>query len=85
MSNKGWSLSGLQKPPCVHISLTQRHAQPGVIERLINDLKEAVAYIKQHPEIKGSLTPVYGMTGNINMQDAVKQFSYELMDLFYET
>ncbi|MGB9521139.1 MAG: aminotransferase class V-fold PLP-dependent enzyme [Anaerolineales bacterium] len=85
MSSKGWSLSGLQKPPCVHISLTQRHAQPGVIERLVSDLKEAVDYAKQHPELKGSLTPVYGMTGNINMQEAVKQFSYELMDLFYET
>jgi hypothetical protein len=84
LSSKGWSLSGLQKPACVHISLTQRHAQAGVIERLVSDLAEAVAYVKQHPEMKGSLTPVYGMTGNIDMQDAVKQFSYELMDLFYE-
>jgi sphinganine-1-phosphate aldolase len=85
MSMKGWSLSGLQKPACVHISLTQRHAQPGVIERLVSDLGEAVAYVKQHPEMKGSLTPVYGMTGSIDMQAAVKQFTYELMDLFYET
>jgi sphinganine-1-phosphate aldolase len=85
MSSKGWSLSGLQKPACVHISLTQRHAQPGVIERLVSDLGEAVAYVKQHPEMKGSLTPVYGMTGSIDMQAAVKQFTYELMDLFYET
>ncbi|MEN6300115.1 MAG: pyridoxal-dependent decarboxylase, partial [Anaerolineaceae bacterium] len=84
MSTKGWSLSGLQKPACVHISLTQRHAQPGVIDRLVSDLKEAVAYVKQHPEMKGSLTPIYGMTGNVNLQEAVRQFSFELMDLFYE-
>ena len=84
MSAKGWSLSGLQKPACVHISLTQRHAQPGVIERLVSDLKEAVTYVKQHPEMKGSLTPIYGMTGNVNLQEAVRQFSFELMDLFYE-
>ncbi|MBN1536289.1 MAG: aminotransferase class V-fold PLP-dependent enzyme [Anaerolineales bacterium] len=85
MSSKGWSLSGLQKPACVHISLTQRHAQPGVIDRLVSDLKEAVAYVKQHPEMQGSLTPIYGMTANINLQDAVINFSHELIDLFYET
>ena len=84
MSTKGWSLSGLQKPPCVHISLTQRHAQPGVIERLVSDLQDSVAYVKQHPEMQGSLTPVYGMTGNVSMHGAVIQFTNELMDMFYE-
>jgi len=84
MSKKGWSLSGLQRPACLHISLTLRHAQPGVIERLASDLREAVAYVKAHPEMQGSMKPVYGMTSNVQMQGAVKEFLRNLLDMTYE-
>lgn len=84
MSKKGWSLNGLQLPACVHIALTLRHTQPGVVERLVSDLKEAVAYVKAHPEVQGSLTPIYGMTGNIAMQGAVQEFLKEIIDITYQ-
>lgn len=84
MAKKGWSLNGLQLPACVHIALTLRHTQPGVAERLIGDLKEAVNYVKAHPEMQGSLKPVYGMTSNIQFRGLVEDFVKELLDLTYE-
>jgi sphinganine-1-phosphate aldolase len=84
MSGKGWSLNGLQLPACVHIALTLRHTQPGVVQRLVSDLKEAVAYVKEHPEMQGSLKPVYGMTSNIAMQGTVQEFLKEILDITYQ-
>jgi glutamate/tyrosine decarboxylase-like PLP-dependent enzyme len=84
MSMKGWGLSGLQRPACVHISLTLRHAQPGVIERLISDLKEAVEHVKAHPEMQGSLGPVYGMSGNAQLKGSVKEFLQGILDVGYK-
>jgi sphinganine-1-phosphate aldolase len=84
MATKGWGLPGQQMPPCVHIALTQRHTQPGVKERLIEDLRESVAYVKAHPEMQGSLAPVYGMTSNVQMAGAVKDFLRGLIDMTYD-
>ncbi len=57
MSHKKWSLNGLHKPTCVHLCVTLRHTQPGVAERFLTDLREAVEYVKGHPEEKGSMAP----------------------------
>jgi sphinganine-1-phosphate aldolase len=84
MGKKGWGLSGLQKPDCVHISLTQRNTQPGIIEKLVEDLQEAVVYVKDHPELQGSMTPIYGLTSNVHTQGAVKELLLELLDTAYE-
>ncbi len=84
MTRKGWSLNGLQNPPAIHIALTIRHAQPGFAERFIADLKEAVAYVKDHPEMEGSLGPVYGLASNVYTKGAVKDFLKGLLDLVFE-
>jgi glutamate/tyrosine decarboxylase-like PLP-dependent enzyme len=80
----GWSLNGLQLPPALHIALTIRHAQPGFAERLVVDLQEAVAYVKDHPGMQGSLTPVYGLTSNVYARGAVADFLKGLLDMAFE-
>jgi glutamate/tyrosine decarboxylase-like PLP-dependent enzyme len=84
MTRKGWSLNGLQNPPAVHIALTIRHARPGFAERLIEDLKEAVAYVKEHPELEGSLGPVYGLASNVYTRGAIQEFLKGLLDMVFE-
>lgn len=84
MSKKKWGLNGLQNPSCVHICLTLRHTQPGVAERFIADLKEAIEYIKAHPEMKGSMGQIYGMTGSISMKIAVNDILRNLLDIVYK-
>jgi len=85
MTKKGWSLNGLQLPPAVHMALTIRHTQPGFVERFLGDLREAVAYVKSHPEMQGTMGPVYGMAGNIALQGAVEYFLKGLLDMVFDT
>lgn len=65
MARRGWSLNGLHHPAAVHIALTLRHAQPGVAERFLADLKSAVAEAKANPGALTGMAPVYGMTAQL--------------------
>ena len=42
MKASGWNLNILQSPACIHLCCTMLHAQPGVADRFINDVKVAV-------------------------------------------
>ncbi len=84
MEQGGWHLSGLQFPPAVHIAITLRHTQPGVAERFLHDLEEAVAYVKAHPEEKGTIAPVYGMAASIPFRSMVDDLLRRYLDLLYE-
>lgn len=83
MGHRGWSLNGLHKPACVHIALTLRHTQPGVAERFVTDLEESVAYVKAHPDEKGSTAPVYGMAATIPLRGMVSDMLKRYMDVLY--
>lgn len=84
MTQMGWSLNGLQQPPAVHIALTQRHAQPGIAEKFLEDLAKAAATVRAHPEMQGSMTPVYGMSGNVAFKGAVQEFIKTLIDMMFD-
>ncbi len=84
MSHKKWSLNGLHKPTCVHICVTLRHTQPGVAERFIADLKEAVEHVKAHPEEKGTMAPVYGMAATLPLRGMVSDLLKKYLDLIFK-
>jgi len=84
LSKRNWGLIGLQRPPCIHICLTLRHAQPGISERFIVDLQEAVEYVKAHPELEGRMGAVYGMASNIVLSGAVRDILKGLLDIIYK-
>jgi glutamate/tyrosine decarboxylase-like PLP-dependent enzyme len=84
MSRKKWSLNGLHKPPCVHLCVTLRHTQPGVAERFIADLREAAAYVKDHPEEKGTMAPAYGMAATMPMRGLVGDMLKKYLDLMFK-
>ena len=46
MSQRGWSLNGLQQPPAAHICVTLRHAQPGIADRFVTDLESSVETVR---------------------------------------
>ena len=85
MSRKKWSLNGLHKPSCVHICVTLRHTQPGVAERFLADLQEAVDFVKAHPDEKGSMAPVYGMAATLPLRGLVSDMLKKYLDLIYKT
>lgn len=84
MSHKKWSLNGLHKPACVHLCVTLRHTQPGVAERFLADLHEAVEHVKAHPEEKGRMAPIYGMASTIPMRGLVSDMLKKYLDLVFK-
>lgn len=84
MSHKHWSINGLHKPSCLHIACTLRHAQPGVSERFVADLKECVEWVKANPSSEGGMAPVYGMASSIPFRGMVSDLLKRYMDVLYK-
>ncbi|HEV8003387.1 MAG TPA: aminotransferase class V-fold PLP-dependent enzyme [Planctomycetaceae bacterium] len=83
MSEKGWALTGLQRPAGIHISPTLRHAQPGVAERFVSDLKEAVALVRENPDFMGGMAPIYGLAATVPDRSLVHGMLQQVMDVYY--
>ncbi len=83
MTKRKWSLNGLHKPPCVHICVTLRHTLPGVSQRFLSDLRNAVAYVQENPEEKGGMAPVYGMAASIPDRSLVAGLLDMYIDMLY--
>ena len=83
MSARRWALTGLQRPPALHVSPTLRHTQPGVAERFVEDLNESVAFVREHPNAEGGMAPIYGLAASIPDRSIVHEMLRQLMDLYY--
>ena len=84
MAARGWSLNGLHRPACLHLCVTLRHAEPGVAERFLEDLKASVAYVKSNPSMKGAMAPVYGMANTLPDRTVVAGALKDYMDGWYK-
>ncbi|XXF75657.1 aminotransferase class V-fold PLP-dependent enzyme [Myxococcaceae bacterium GXIMD 01537] len=84
MSERGWSLNGLHKPAAVHLCVTLRHAQPGVTERFLEDLRAAVEHVRANPGEKGTMAPVYGMAATVPFRGLLSDLLKKYMDLLYK-
>lgn len=84
MTSRNWSLNGLHHPSAIHICVTLRHAQPGIAERFVIDLKDAVEYVKGNPQGKGGMAPVYGMAANLPLRGVVSDMLKRYIDLLYK-
>jgi sphinganine-1-phosphate aldolase len=84
MTHGRWNLNGLHKPPCVHLCVTLRHTLPGVAERFLVDLRNAVDYVRAHPDEKGGMAPVYGLANSMPVRTAVGDLLAAYLDVLYE-
>ncbi|RME91622.1 MAG: aminotransferase class V-fold PLP-dependent enzyme [Anaerolineae bacterium] len=84
LSARGWSLNPLQRPPALHIAITLRHTQPGVAERFLEDLREAVAHVRATPGEKGEMAPIYGMAATLPLRGVVDEVLRRYLDLLYK-
>lgn len=85
MNRRGWSLNGLHRPPCVHLCVTLRQAQPGVAERFLADLEQSVADAREANAATPGLAPVYGLAGTLPLRGAVADLLRRYVDLLYKT
>jgi len=84
MAGKNWSLNALHRPACLHLCVTLRHTQGGVVERFIRDLKDAVEHVKTHPQAEGGMAPIYGMAATLPVRSAVEDLLERYIDMLYE-
>lgn len=84
MTARGWSLNGLHRPSAVHLAVTLRHAQPGVAERFLTDLRAAVDEARAHPEADHGMAPVYGMAATLPLRSVVGDILKRYIDLLYK-
>ena len=59
------------------------HTQPGVKERFIHDLREAVAYVQAHPDAPAGLGPLYGLGVTVETRDMAAEMLNLTLDLLY--
>ena len=83
MTERGWSLNGLYKPPCVHLCTTLRHAQPGVAERFLEDLRESVAWVRENPAAAGGMAPLYGVANTVPDRGVISENLKRYLDGLY--
>lgn len=83
MGHHGWSLNGLQDPPSIHLCVTLRHTQPGVVERFVADLAASVEEVRANPEAGGSMAPIYGMATMTETQGAVEDLLEAYVDMLF--
>lgn len=84
LSAQGWNLNGLHKPAAVHLCVTLRHTQPGVADRFLEDLREAVTHVRENPQEKGTMAPVYGMAATVPFRGLLSDLLKKYMDLLYK-
>jgi hypothetical protein len=84
MSQRGWSLNGLQQPPAAHICVTLRHAQPGIADRFVADLEASVEAVRALPGAEGAMAPIYGMTGAVKTRGTVEELLGRYGDLQFK-
>ncbi len=84
MSERHWNLNGLHKPSCLHIAVTLRHTQPGVAERFLADLQDAVEHVRRFPPGKGGMAPVYGLAATVPTTDVIGDVLERYIDTLYK-
>lgn len=84
MTKRHWNLNGLHLPPAVHLCVTLRHTEPGVAERFLADLREAVEHVQATPGDKGGMAPIYGLAGTLPVRSAIGDIMRAYLDVLYE-
>jgi len=85
MTERGWSLNGLQRPACLHFCVTLRQAEPGVTERFVADLGQSVSEVRSTRARGRGRAPIYGLAARLPVRGAVGELLRRYVDLLYET
>ncbi|MCL5681008.1 MAG: aspartate aminotransferase family protein [Candidatus Thermoplasmatota archaeon] len=82
MSEKGWSLNGLNHPPGVHFAVTLAHTRDGVPEKFDSDLRKSIEEVEKNPGEETGTAPVYGMAATFP-EDAINELIKSVVEWMY--
>lgn len=82
LEDAGWHIDRQQHPPTVHHTVTSHHLP--IIDEFLDDLRDAVAFVKAHPECadRGNAA-MYGMMAKIPFRAMVRQGVMNVMRNMY--
>ena len=79
---KGWSVDRQQRPESIHQTISPHHAP--VIEKYLDDIKDSVQHVQEHPELAASgNAAMYGMVAKIPFRSMVKKSVLNIMEKMY--
>lgn len=82
LEDRDWSVDRQQNPPCIHCTVTSNHAR--VIGDYLDDLREAVAFVRAHPELQSrGNAAMYGMMAKVPFRGMVRKSVEEVMERLY--
>jgi glutamate/tyrosine decarboxylase-like PLP-dependent enzyme len=81
--SKGWRMNVCQNPPGFHFCVTLSNTLPGVADKLIQDLRDGVAYAKEPPQPFPKSGAIYGLSGNLEGQAFIKEGMLEFIEATY--
>lgn len=87
MKEKGWLLSCLQYPTCVHLYVIPMHTQKGVKENFLKELRAVVDILLTRPKdtkLEGRAA-VYGMAQTLPDRGLVDEMAQQFLDTLYTT
>lgn len=94
MSEKGWHLNAMQRPPAIHVAVTLPVV--AVVDQLIADLKAAVKEVIEREQKeklegkakakgkKGDASVLYGVAGSLPDKTVVKELAKGFLDTLYK-
>jgi sphinganine-1-phosphate aldolase len=92
MSDKGWHLNALQKPPAIHVAVTMPVI--AAVDQLIADLKAAVKEVGERERKdklegkakgkKGDASALYGVAGSFPDKTVVRELAKGFLDTLYK-
>jgi sphinganine-1-phosphate aldolase len=84
LASRGWRLNGCQNPAAIHFCVTLPQTAPGVAERFVADLREAVAYAKQPHDEMAKSGAMYGLAGSPSGREMLDELLFAFLDATYE-
>ena len=84
LTTRGWRLNGCQDPPAVHFCVTLPQTRPGVMARLVEDLRAGMAYARGKQGEPPRSGAMYGLAGTPDGQAMLEEGMRGWLDATYE-
>ena len=79
----GWRLNSLQLPAALHFCVTRPNTAPGLAERFVTDLGEAVRYAEQNRGTAAQSGAMYGFGGTPAGNEAINGLMVAVLDAMH--